>query len=209
MTPTEHGAVLLALARAAIGHALGVQGDAADPSDSVASATTAQWLRAPGACFVTLTQGGALRGCIGSLEARRPLAEDVRANAVAAALRDPRFAALGQAELGATEIEVSLLSPQQALSFDGEADALSQLRPAVDGVVFECGTHRSTFLPQVWGQLPTPSVFMAHLKQKAGLPAHFWSKEVRLSRYTVEHWKESEQRVAPPARGTGTGTGSP
>ena len=179
MRPTEHrqtGMVLLPLARAAIACELG-RAQAADD--------TAPWLREPGACFVTLTQDEQLRGCIGTLEAHRPLLLDVRANAVAAALRDPRFAPLSARELERTEVEVSLLSPMQALDFGGEADALAQLRPGIDGVVFEFGARRSTFLPQVWDQLPDVDDFMAHLKRKAGLPADFWHAQVRLQRYTV------------------------
>jgi len=148
-------------------------------------------LTLPGATFVTLTQNGQLRGCIGSLEAHRPLDQDVRANAVAAAFRDPRFPPLTLAELPHTRVEVSLLSAPQPMSFSSEADALHQLRPNVDGVIFIAGTHRSTFLPQVWEQLPDPRLFMAHLKQKAGLPADWWSAEVQLQRYEVQKWKEA------------------
>ncbi|NJD35243.1 MAG: AmmeMemoRadiSam system protein B [Betaproteobacteria bacterium] len=145
----------------------------------------------PGACFVTLTQDGQLRGCIGSLEAHRPLDQDVRANAVAAAFRDPRFPPLTAAELPRTRVEVSLLTAPQAMSFKDEADALRQLRPNVDGVIFAAAGRRSTFLPQVWEQLPEPRDFMAHLKQKAGLPADWWSSEVQLQRYEVQKWKEA------------------
>ena len=144
----------------------------------------------PGATFVTLTQRGQLRGCIGSLEARRPLGQDVVANALAAAFRDPRFPPLAKAELATTRVEVSLLAAQQPMTFRDEADALSQLRPGMDGLVFECGSHRSTFLPQVWEQVPQPARFMAQLKRKAGLAEDFWSPEVTLHRYTVEKWKE-------------------
>lgn len=184
MRATEHkGAVLLPLARAAI---------AAELGRPLAADDSAPWLRESGACFVTLTQRGALRGCIGTLEAHRPLREDVRANAVAAALRDPRFAPLSVRELESTEVEVSLLSPMQALDFASEAEALALLRPGVDGVVFAYGGRRSTFLPQVWEQLPAVDDFVAQLKRKAGLPADFWHREVRLQRYTVSKWKESE-----------------
>lgn len=181
------GAVLLALARAAIASEFGQR----YPADEQAA-----WLRERGACFVTLTQRGELRGCIGTLEAHRPLLQDVRANAVAAAFRDPRFAPLGARELEQTEVEVSLLSPTQALAFASEGDALAQLRPGMDGVVFEYGARRSTFLPQVWEQLPEVDDFMAYLKRKAGLPADFWHTDVRLQRYTVAKWKESELRLA-------------
>jgi len=177
------GHLLLPIARAAIASALG-QPQHAD--------TSAAWLHEPGACFVTLTQHAQLRGCIGTLAARRTLLADVQANAVAAALQDSRFAPLQLAELAHTDIEVSLLSPLQPMHFVSEAQALAQLRPGVDGVVFECQRWRSTFLPQVWAQLPKPAEFMAHLKQKAGLPSHFWSDEVRLYRYTVTHWQEAK-----------------
>jgi len=193
MRPTEHrhtGAVLLPLARAAIARELGREQAADD---------TAPWLGEPGACFVTLTQDEQLRGCIGTLAAHRPLLADVRANAVAAAFRDPRFAPLSARELERTEVEVSLLSPMQALDFGSEAEALAQLRPGFDGVVFEFGARRSTFLPQVWEQLPAVDDFMAQLKRKAGLPTHFWHADVRLQRYTVSKWKERELRLAPTA----------
>ena len=80
----------------------------------------------------------------------------------------------------------------QALNFSDEQDALSQLRPGIDGVLFEYGQHRSTFLPQVWQQLPEREDFIAHLKNKAGLAPDFWSDEVKLYRYTVDKWKESD-----------------
>jgi AmmeMemoRadiSam system protein A len=178
---TDQGKLLLTIARAAISNALDVPRTADE---------TAPWLAEHGACFVTLTQHGQLRGCIGTLQAHRSLLEDVKSNAVSAALHDPRFMPLRAAELDSTRIEVSLLSPPQALAFRDETDALAQLRPHVDGVVFEYRHYRSTFLPQVWEQLPQPQQFMAHLKQKAGLPSDFWSPDIQLSRYTVDKWKE-------------------
>ena len=179
----EQGKVLLPIARAAIAQAL---------RRSRYAAEEAPWLQEPGASFVTLTQQGRLRGCIGSLQAQRPLLQDLKANAVAAALRDPRFTPLSAQELDDTQIEVSLLSAMQPLGFASEAEALAQLRPGVDGVVLEYGPHRSTFLPQVWEQLPDAAQFMAHLKQKAGLAADFWSGDLRLQRYTVRKFKESD-----------------
>jgi len=148
-------------------------------------------LASPGATFVTLMQNGNLRGCIGSLEAHRPLDQDVRANGVAAAFSDPRFPPLTAAEFPHTRVEVSLLTAPQPMEFSSEADALRQLRPHVDGVILIAGQRRSTFLPQVWEQLPEPRLFMAHLKQKAGLPADWWSSEVELQRYEVRKWKEA------------------
>ncbi|MGB9129054.1 MAG: AmmeMemoRadiSam system protein A [Thiobacillus sp.] len=179
---TGKGETLLKLARSEIGSKLG------QPATTPAQAG---WLMEPGASFVTLTRQGELRGCIGTLEAHRPLGIDVRENAVAAAFRDPRFMPLSHAEFDEIRVEVSLLSPAQALAVADEATALAALRPNVDGVVFEYRHFRSTFLPQVWEQLPEPAEFMAHLKRKAGLPMDFWAEDVRLSRYTVSKWKES------------------
>lgn len=178
----DAGQVLLLIARAAIARELGLTPPAAHED--------AQWLRDPGACFVTLRQGDDLRGCIGTLRAHRPLLEDVKANAVAAAFRDPRFGSLAAEELERTRLEVSLLSPLEPLTFENEQHALSQLRAGHDGIVFEYGFHQSTFLPQVWEELPDPAEFIAHLKQKAGLPPDFWDPELKLARYTVSKWCE-------------------
>ena len=176
------GTALLTLARNAIAEHFGLP---------YSPAPEAPELHETGAAFVTLTQHGKLRGCIGSLEAWRPLARDVQENALAAAFRDPRFHPLSVDELPYTRVEVSLLTPVEPISFSSEADALAQLRPNVDGVIFTAGQRRSTFLPQVWEQLPEPAVFMAHLKQKAGLPADYWGPDVCLERYAVRKWKEA------------------
>lgn len=182
----SRGRVLLGLARGALAQALQL------PPEAAARPEAAPWLQADGATFVTLTQQGALRGCIGTLVAWRPLQQDVQANAVAAALRDPRFAPLSAREFGHTDIEVSLLSAPEPMTVADEDDALAQLRPGVDGVIFEYRHARSTFLPQVWEQLPDPAEFMAHLKHKAGLGTGFWAAQVRLARYTVTKWKETD-----------------
>jgi hypothetical protein len=182
MTATELGAALLRLARAAIGEQLG--------RPATAAASHAR-LHEPGATFVTLTQEGQLRGCIGSLEAHRPLAQDVRENAQAAAFRDPRFTPLVAEEFEFTRVEVSLLTEPEPMAFVGETDFMAQLRPGVDGIVFQYGRHRSTFLPQVWESLPEPEQFMQQLKRKAGLPPNFWHETVSIARYEVTKWKEA------------------
>jgi AmmeMemoRadiSam system protein A len=181
--PAAAGEVLLPIAHAAISTALGQPSSAAE---------NAAWLQEPGACFVTLTWQRQLRGCIGTLEAHRSLLADVKSNAVAAALHDTRFAPLTLAELVSTQLEVSVLSPMQAMQFHDEAHALVQLRPGLDGVVFEYGRYRSTFLPQVWEQLPDVHQFMAHLKHKAGLPPDFWAAGICLKRYSVHKWQEKK-----------------
>jgi AmmeMemoRadiSam system protein A len=141
---------------------------------------------------VTLFKHGLLRGCIGTLEARRPLGVDVRANAVAAAFDDPRFPRLGSDEFIDTWVEVSLLSAPEPMPADGEQSLLAQLRPGVDGVVLEFAGRRATFLPQVWDTLREPTEFLAELKRKAGLPIDFWSAGVQISRYGVIKWRESD-----------------
>lgn len=181
--PQDAGFVLLPLARAAIAREIGRNQPAPEE---------AAWLRELGACFITLTCEGKLRGCIGTLRAHRPLGEDVKANAVAAAFRDPRFKPLTMEEFEAIDVEISLLSLLEPLAFTDEADALRQLRIGIDGVVFEYGHHRGTFLPQVWRDFREPADFMAHLKYKAGLPPDFWDREVKVSRYTVMKWRESQ-----------------
>ncbi len=180
--PPDAGAILLALARAAIEHQLGSAAGADDEHD--------EWLRGRGASFVTLMNRDKLRGCIGTLEAHRALGADVKANAVAAAFRDPRFKPLTLDELETVSLEISVLSRIETVTFRDEDDALAQLRPALDGVIFEYGHHRSTFLPQVWDDFADPRVFIGHLKYKAGLPPDFWDTTVKLSRYTVSHWRE-------------------
>ena len=187
---TDLGTTLLALARNAIAVRMGLAQSITPQEGFLRGAVNAPELLKNAATFVTLTQNGQLRGCIGSLQAYRPLLDDIRENACNAAFRDPRFKPLSAEELPATRVEVSLLTPAVAMQFSSEADALAQLRPNIDGIIFSAGSRRSTFLPQVWEQLPKPADFMAHLKQKAGLPATYWGNDVKLERYTVEKWKE-------------------
>jgi AmmeMemoRadiSam system protein B/AmmeMemoRadiSam system protein A len=177
------GAVLLALARAAIGDMFGL-GPPLDPGY--------EFLRENGATFVTLVRSGHLRGCIGSLEARRSLLEDVKANAKAAAFLDPRFTPLTQTEFATTCIEVSVLTASEQLEFVSEADALARIRPGVDGLILEHGGKHGTFLPQVWEGIPEPAEFLRQLKLKAGLEASFWADDLRLLRYTVVKFREQQ-----------------
>ena len=181
--PRDAGRVLLPLARTAIANQLGLSWQGSE---------TPQWLQQYGACFITLTRDTKLRGCVGTLRPHRALAEDVKANAVAAAFRDPRFPPVAAGEFSVVALEISVLSAMEPMRFEDEADALRQLRRGIDGLVFEYGYHTSTFLPQVWEDFKEPTEFVAHLKYKAGLPPDFWDKDVRLSRYTVFKWRENE-----------------
>jgi AmmeMemoRadiSam system protein A len=146
-----------------------------------------------GACFVTLTKRGELRGCIGSLEPRRLLVEDVRTNAISAAFHDPRFPPMQAGELDAVHVEVSVLSTPQPLSYNGPDDLIAKLRPGVDGVVIKSGWNRATFLPQVWEKLPDPHQFLAQLCRKALLSADAYRKPgLDVYVYQVEKFEEEE-----------------
>lgn len=181
----ELGPALVALARQAIAEALGVDAPAV-PTPELAA------LAQPGATFVTLhDRHGELRGCVGRLEAVRPLLDDVRANAVAAAFHDNRFPPLRAAEWPGLQVEVSLLDKPEPLEARSEAEALAALKPHDDGVILEWEGRRATFLPQVWEQLPDARGFMAALKRKAGLPADFWAPDVKLSRYRVRKFEDA------------------
>ena len=178
----DRGTVLLAIARESLAAALSLGREASRDEP---------WLREPGATFVTLRRLGDLRGCVGSIRPYRPLLDDVRSNARAAAFSDTRFPPVRRDEYPELSVEVSLLSPCEPCELGSQEQTLARLRPGVDGIVFEFQGRRSTFLPQVWEQLPDPWDFLAHLKRKAGLSSDFWHPDVRLWRYTVMKWAES------------------
>lgn len=143
-------------------------------------------LREARAVFVTLRRAGRLRGCVGELEAVRPLVESTARHSYAAAFRDPRFPPLGGEELAGLEVHLSVLGAPEPLDVGSETELLAALRPGVDGLLIEDGFHRATFLPAVWESLPEPERFVRELKQKAGLPADHWSAGTRAWRYEVE-----------------------
>lgn len=181
-----HRRILLELARDSIreglanGHALAV--------------TVAEWpepLQAEGASFVSLHRtDGSLRGCIGTLQACRPLVADVAEHAWAAAFRDPRFPPLTPEEFEAITVELSVLSTPEPLPVASEIELLASLQPDQDGLILEDGPHRGTFLPAVWDSLPDPGDFFRELKRKAGLPADHWSPTLEVKRYRTESFSE-------------------
>ncbi|WP_242467237.1 AmmeMemoRadiSam system protein A [Thiocapsa imhoffii] len=143
-------------------------------------------LQAQRATFVTLKRADMLRGCIGVLEPKRSLVDDIAQNAYRAAFEDPRFAPLERHELCELTIEISVLSLPERLQAASEADLIAQLRPGVDGLILEDQGQRATFLPAVWSQLPDPKIFLSQLRRKARLPENAWSPSLRVSRYTTE-----------------------
>lgn len=154
-------------------------------------------LSEPGASFVSLHMlDDSLRGCIGSITAVRPLIEDVARNAFLAAFEDPRFPPLSADAWPRLKIEISVLSPTETLPFADEASLLGALVPGRDGLVLEQGGRRGLFLPQVWESLPDPADFLAHLKQKAGLPRGKLAADVRASRFTVVSFATSIAAIA-------------
>ncbi len=144
-------------------------------------------LNLPGAAFVTLTLGGALRGCVGTVEPALTLADAVRYGAYSAAFRDGRFAPLAREELAKVKVEVSVLSPQKPA-------APMALKPGVHGVVVSKGGRSGLFLPQVWEQLPAREDFLGELcAQKAGLPRDCWKDPaVKLYSFTADAFAEGE-----------------
>ncbi len=186
LTPEEQK-TLLRLAREALER--GVKGEHLPPLDS---STLTPRLLEEGASFVTLTEGGQLRGCIGALEPYQPLAQDVREHAVAAALEDPRFPPVNVREVERINIEVSRLTRPVPLEYSDANDLLRKLRPHVDGVILRDSFRRATFLPQVWEKIPDPAEFLDNLCYKMGAHPDLWRKKhLEVLIYQVEEFHEA------------------
>jgi len=175
------GRELIRLARRSIDAALELRALAPFPSSAFPAG-----LQQHRSAFVTLRIGKELRGCCGSIEATCPLAREVWRVAWASAFNDPRFPPLTAAEWPRVHVHISVLAPAQPLAVQTEADLIRQLRPGVDGVIVELGAARATFLPSVWEQLPDPTLFVRHLKLKAGWSADFWSPRIAVWTYECE-----------------------
>ena len=179
--------VLLSLARRSIEHGsrhqqpLAVNLNLYDPP-----------LQQVGCCFVSLHKLGQLRGCIGALSPYQPLARDVARHAYAAAFKDHRFNPVNAEEIPLLHIEISVLTPQTQIKCDSETALLQQLQEGLDGVTLEDKHYRSTFLPAVWEKLPDKVEFLRQLKQKAGMPADYWSSSLRVFRYRTLSFADAE-----------------
>ena len=185
----EEGQILLATARQVIENQL--KGEENPP---LKLEDFSPGLSGNGACFVTLTKKGVLRGCIGSIEASQPLIRDVQDRAVGAAFHDPRFPALMADELSDLLIEISSLTRPERVSYSSPEDLLGKLRPGIDGVILRQNFRRATFLPQVWEQLPDPEDFLGRLCLKMGLGPDAWrDQHLDVEVYQVEKFQESDQ----------------
>lgn len=184
----DEGQLLLNLARLTIAAELGI--DCEKPSDLDRPLKIPVFAIKRGT-FVTIKKAGDLRGCIGSLAANQPLAENIRTNALNAAFRDPRFPPLTTDEWNQIQIEISVLTEPQKLDFSAGKELPERLNPHVDGVILRKGYVSATFLPQVWKQLSRPEDFLAHLCLKAGWPADAWRRDrLEVETYQVQYFEE-------------------
>jgi len=185
LTQTEKE-ILLKYAREAL--EVGVQGG---KLSSINMEQLPERLREIGASFVTLTIGGYLRGCIGTLEASQPLIDDVREHTLAAAFNDYRFPPVRPEEVDRINIEISYLSPPIPLDYRDSDDLVNHLHPGIDGVVIRDGSRRATFLPQVWQKISDPEEFLSMLCRKMGVDANSWrTKKLEILVYQVEEFSE-------------------
>lgn len=149
----------------------------------------------PGASFVTLRQGEALLGCIGTIEAVEPLVVDVAHNAERAAFADPRLPAVTPAQFEVMDVKVSVLSPLEELAVHDARQLAAVVVPGVDGLLLDSRRHRGTFLPSVWEQLPTVDEFLSHLWHKAGLRPYAWPDDLRVLRYRTTEFGDPGPRA--------------
>jgi AmmeMemoRadiSam system protein B/AmmeMemoRadiSam system protein A len=123
--------------------------------------------------FVTLKKNGQLRGCIGNIIGRQPLYVSVRDNAINAAVRDSRFTPVTEDELPEINLSISVLDVPGLLQVANTDEYLEKLTHQ-DGVIIICGNRSSTYLPQVWEQLPDTVEFLSRLCLKGGSPPNCW-----------------------------------
>ncbi len=145
------------------------------------------------ASFVTLRNSGDLRGCVGRVDAARCLLEDVTHNSHGAAFEDPRFPHITSDELEHLDISISILDLPRPVQAESEQALLEQLEPGKDGLILREGGRMATFLPSVWGMVPQPIEFISCLKEKAGLPADYWSSTLTWEKYRTEVYEGDPQ----------------
>ncbi len=154
-------------------------------------------LRALGASFVTLENTGRLRGCVGTLDAARPLYLDVTRNACRA-MHDPRLPAVTEADWPSLDVKVSVLTSPEPIPVASREELLARLRPGVDGLLLCAGSRRATFLPTVWQKLADPERFLAALLVKGGWSAKGWPAGLTVARYRSIEFADRSPRPAMP-----------
>lgn len=162
--------------------------------------TFPEGLQQHAACFVTLTKDGRLRGCIlDRFEPHESALANVARNVVLAASHDPRFSAVRPEELARIIIEISILGLPYEVSYSSPDELVSMLVPGVDGVILTIGGSTSTYLPQVWEQLPDPEQFLSELCLKQGAAADRWRREPlpKIELYQVLHFSEEQPQESP------------
>jgi AmmeMemoRadiSam system protein A len=186
------GALLARLAADAVGVRLaGQPGSAGLTLSRLPPATPA--VCAPGASFVTLERRGALRGCVGTLEAMRPLYRDVIRNALRASV-DPRLPPVTADDWPDLDVKVSVLSAPEPLTVHDLDQLIAALQPGVHGVILGDGPRRSTFLPAVWHKLPDPARFVDALLAKGGWPPGVWPAGLKVRLYTSTEFRDGAPR---------------
>ncbi len=148
-------------------------------------------LSEPRGTFVTLNKNGQLRGCIGNLIGRQPLYLSVRDNAINAAVHDSRFKPVTEDELSEISLSISVLDMPRLLRVATADEYLEKLTHQ-DGVIILCGNRSSTYLPQVWEQLPNTEDFLNHLCVKGGSPPNCW-KDLNTQLYTYHAQEFGEE----------------
>ena len=150
-----------------------------------------------GAAFVTLEYNHQLRGCIGSIVARRSLLEDIIHNSISAAFSDPRFRPIDTSEFSQLSLEISVLSEPKLLEYDNFNDLVKTIKPNVDGLILKHGSYQGTFLPQVWEQLKSPKEFLEHLSLKAGTSPSVYNEHPQIYVYNVDAIEDEFDNIKP------------
>ena len=164
-----------------------------EPAPEIPADELSPALKRDAACFVTLTKNGVLRGCIlDSFAPHEPLYKNVLRNVVLAGTSDPRFPQVRPSEVDDITIEISVLDQPHPLAFSGPDDLVSKLVPGRDGVILTTRYGKSTYLPQVWDDLPDQEQFLSSLCQKQGAPADCWQNDptIKIEIYHVFHFAE-------------------
>ena len=143
-------------------------------------------LRRPAGAFVTLTKGGNLRGCIGSIHAVEPLYRAVATSAISAAFRDPRFYPLQKEEMPQIELEISVMGPIERVT------NIEEIEVGRDGLIVSRGRNAGLLLPQVaidygWDR----QTFLDQTCIKAGLEPGAWrSEQTHIEKFAAEVFSE-------------------